>query len=183
MEGAEGARAEGGKQVEESVEVRYTPTTADFRAAFAARARGTAAGRRARRSRYLIASCAASGAVLTSVADRTVGPPALVMLAVALLLVVGLPWLQLRQVRRMAADKGEFRIVLGEAGVTVTNAVSSTELAWRELPYYLETPELFVLLGGDEQTHVLTLLPKRGTGDPGRLGALIARHATVPARG
>lgn len=158
---------DGGKRVEESVEVRYTPTTADFRAAFAARARGAAAGRRSRRSRYLTASCTGAGAVVLSVADRTVGPPALVMLAVALLLVVGPPWLQLRQVRRMAADKGEFRIVLGEAGVTVTNAVSSTEIAWWELPHYLETPGLFVLLGGGEQTHVLTLLPKRGTGDPG----------------
>ncbi|MFJ2867549.1 YcxB family protein [Kitasatospora sp. NPDC087314] len=172
---------EGGQQTDESVEVRYTPTAADFRAAFAARARGTAAGRRARKARYLIAACAAAGAVVTSVADRTVGPPALVMLAVALLL-VGLPWLQLRQVRRLAADKGEFRIVLGEAGVTVTTALSSTELAWRELPHYLETPELFVLLGGDEETYVLALLPKRGTADPGRLGELIARRATVPVR-
>jgi hypothetical protein len=78
------------------------------------------------------------------------------------------------------ADKGEFRVLLDEAGATVVNAVSVTPVAWREQPYYLETPELFVLLSGGEETHVLVVLPKRGTGEPRRLGELIARHATVP---
>ncbi|MBO1419873.1 hypothetical protein, partial [Streptomyces sp. FH025] len=163
----------------EPVEVRYTPTAADFRAAFAARDRGTVAGRRVRRKNRVLAGCAAAGAVLLTLASGAVRVQAVALAAIALVVAVGLPWLRLRRVMRMVADKGEFRVVLDEVGVTVSNAVSVMPLAWREQPYYLETPELFVLLGGDEETHVLTVLPKRGTPDRRLLGELIARHASV----
>ncbi|QEV03121.1 hypothetical protein [Kitasatospora aureofaciens] len=165
----------------ETVELRFTPTAGDFRAAFAARARGTVAGRAARRTTNLLAGCAAftgTGAVLTAAANGVVRPPAVVMLVLALL-VLGMPWLRGWQARRLAAGKGEFRVLVDAAGMTVTNAVSSTVLGWRELPDHLETPELFVLLGGNERTPTLTVLPKRGTDDSGRLGELIARHSSA----
>ncbi|WBP90685.1 hypothetical protein [Kitasatospora cathayae] len=165
------------------MELRFTPTAGDFRAAFAARARGTVAGRGARRWTNLLAGCATftgAGGALTAAANGVARPPAVLMFFFALL-VLARPWLRAWQARRLAADKGEFRVLVDEAGVTVTNAVSSTVLDWRELPYYLETPEQFVLLGGNEQTHTLTVLPKRGTDEPGRLGELIAwRSSALP---
>ncbi|MER7755886.1 hypothetical protein [Kitasatospora sp. NPDC097643] len=174
----DGLQVAAGRAAEQMIEVRYTPTAADFRAAFAALARRTAQGRRGRAQRYLIGACAAAGAVLTSVADHGIRPPGLVMLLV-LLLVAGLPRLQTWQAARLAAGKGELRVVVGADGVTVDNNATSTVHIWPELPHYLETPGLFLLLGGDANTHVLVLLPKRGTEDPSRLGALIARHASA----
>ncbi|MFJ6619780.1 hypothetical protein ACIQOW_19660 [Kitasatospora sp. NPDC091335] len=38
---------------------------------------------------------------------------------------------------------------------------------------------LFPLLGGNEETRVLTMPPKRGAEDVRRLGELIGRHATA----
>ncbi|MFE4976750.1 hypothetical protein ACFRAR_32190 [Kitasatospora sp. NPDC056651] len=54
---------------------------------------------------------------------------------------------------------------------------SVTELGWPEQRYHLETPGLFLLLGGSEDTGVMTMLPKRGVEDSRRLVELIDRHA------
>ncbi|MFI9363281.1 hypothetical protein ACIG5E_19835 [Kitasatospora sp. NPDC053057] len=93
--------------------------------------------------------------------------------------VLGLPRWQVRQAMRAVADRGEFRVMLDDAGLTVANAESVTPLSWPEQRYHLEAPELFPLLGGDEEIGVMTVLPKRGTDDPGRLGELIARHSSA----
>ncbi|MFE4513980.1 hypothetical protein ACFRMQ_07235 [Kitasatospora sp. NPDC056783] len=161
-----------------SVEVRYTPTAADFREARAAWDRHTAAGRRARRGRYTIAACPAVLSALLGAAGWAGPLPGVLMLG-ALLLLLAPPRLQLRRVTRLAADKGEFRVLVDDYGVVVENEDSVTELGWPEQRYHLETPGLLLLLGGSEETGVLTMLPKRGIEDVRRLEELIDRHATA----
>ncbi|MFJ9442191.1 hypothetical protein ACIRRH_09990 [Kitasatospora sp. NPDC101235] len=97
----------------------------------------------------------------------------------ALLVVLAQPRLRVRRAMRMVADKGEFRVLLDDYGVVVSTAVSVTELGWRDQRYHLETPGLFLLLGGNEETRVLTMVPKRGAEDVRRLGELIERHAAA----
>ncbi|MFE7527135.1 hypothetical protein ACFU7Y_15605 [Kitasatospora sp. NPDC057542] len=162
-----------------SVEVRYTPTAADFREAFAAWARRTVAGRRARRATYVMAAGATAGAGLLAVVGGVALLPAVLLAVFALLVVLALPGLRVRRVMRVVADKGEFRVVLDDYGVVVSTAASVTELGWPDQCYHLETPGMFLLLGGSEETGVVTMLPKRGTEDVRRLGELIDRHAAA----
>ncbi|MFD8704085.1 hypothetical protein ACFV1W_15930 [Kitasatospora sp. NPDC059648] len=105
--------------------------------------------------------------------------PQSVLFALIVPAVLGAPRWQVRQAVRAVADRGEFRVVPDGAGLTVANAESVTTLSWSEQRYHLETPELFLLLGGDEETGVMTLLPKRGTDEPARLGELTARHTSA----
>ncbi|MFI2607472.1 hypothetical protein [Kitasatospora sp. NPDC018619] len=171
----------GGRMVE-SVEVRYTPTAADFREAFAARARHTVAGRRARRAGFTLGAVALAGAGLLALVGGVALLPA-VVLVLGALAVASQPWRLVRRVVRLAADKGEFRILLDEYGVAVGTAEAVTELSWPEQRYHLETPRMFLLLGGDEETGVLTMLPKRGVEDVRALRELVERYsvALVPA--
>ncbi|MET8543819.1 YcxB family protein, partial [Kitasatospora sp. NPDC004799] len=104
--------------------------------------------------------------------------PAVVLpvLAVPVLLA---PRRRVRQAMRMVADKGAFRVLLDDDGVVVGNEVSVAEFGWPDQRYHLETPGLFLLLGGDEETRVLTMVPKRGTEDVGQLRELIERHSVA----
>ncbi|MFJ6772574.1 YcxB family protein [Kitasatospora sp. NPDC091257] len=162
-----------------SVEVRYTPTAADFREAFAAWDRRTVAGRRSRRAVYTVAAGGTAVAGLLAVLGGTVLLLAALLVMVALLVVLAGPGTRVRRVTRAAADKGEFRVLLDDDGVVVSTEASVTEFSWPEQRYYLETPRLFLLLTGNEETGVLTMLPKRGADDLRGLGELIDRHATA----
>ncbi|WP_316527647.1 hypothetical protein [Kitasatospora brasiliensis] len=167
----------------ETVEVRYIPTAADFREAYATWARHTVAGRRARRGAYVVAACLAVVAGLLALVGGAALVPAGLLLLCALLLVVMPPRAHVRRMVRLVADRGEFLVLLDEHGVVVGNAVSVTEFGWPEQRYYLETGGMFLLLGGNEETGVLTMLPKRGVADVRRLGELIDRHATALVAG
>lgn len=168
----------GGRAVT-SVEVRYTPTAADFGEAFAAWDRHTVAGRRARRARYTVAAGATAVAGLLAVAGGAALLPAVALVVFALHIAFVSPRLRVRRVMRRAADKGEFRILLDDDGVVVVNEDSVTELGWPEQRYYLETPGMFLLLGGSEETGELTMLPRRGVEDVRQVGELIERHAVA----
>ncbi|MEU1285182.1 YcxB family protein [Kitasatospora sp. NPDC005856] len=161
------------------VEVRYTPTAADFREAFAAWGRRTAAGRRAWRARYMVAAGATVAAGLLAVVGGMALLPAVPLVLFALLTVFVSLRPRVRRVARVAADKGEFRVLLDDYGVVVDTAASVTELGWPEQRYYLETPGLFLLMAGSEDTGVVTMLPKRGVEDVRQLGELIERHAVA----
>ncbi|MEU3572154.1 hypothetical protein AB0E96_27570 [Kitasatospora sp. NPDC036755] len=173
-----GAGEGSGGQAVGSVEVRYTPTAADFREARAAWTRHTAEGRRGRRNMYVVASGATVSAGLLALVGGVALLPAVLLAALALLMFT-MPRRRVRRVTRMAADKGEFRVLLDGQGVVVSSEESVTQLAWAEQRYFLETPGLFLLMGGDEETRVLTLLPKRGIADVRELCELIDRHATA----
>ncbi|MFD5436725.1 YcxB family protein [Kitasatospora sp. NPDC127067] len=162
-----------------SVEVRYTPTAADFREAFAAWDRHTVVGRRSRRAVYTVAVGGTAVAGLLAVLGGTVLLLAALLVVVVLLVVLAGPGTRVRRVARAAEDKGEFRVLLDDDGVVVSTEASVTEFAWPEQRYYLETPRLFLLLSGNEEAGVLTMLPKRGADDLRGLGELIDRHATA----
>ncbi|MFE4977917.1 YcxB family protein [Kitasatospora sp. NPDC056651] len=169
-----------GPAVDERIELTYTPTSGDMREALAARTRSTRAGRRGRVLLYVVVGCAVLATVSGFATRDGVDVPAVVMLVVGVALLRMMPWLQARQFHRLAADKGEFRVTVEASGVTVANRHSSNTLTWQATPRYLETPRLFVLLSGDRNNSCLTVLPKRGTADPDRLRALLARYATTP---
>ncbi|MEV7185528.1 YcxB family protein [Kitasatospora sp. NPDC093102] len=169
--------------MDEQAELTYTLTVDDFREALAARARASRAGRRNRVLMYVIAvGCLLIAAVQIST-EEAVDTSLIAMLAAVLFVILGMPRLQASQFHRLTADKGEFSATVNVAGVTVANRQSTSTLTWQAAPYYVETPGLFVLLSGDKNNSCLTVLPKRGAADPDRLRALLARHATVPARG
>ena len=95
------------------------------------------------------------------------------------LLLLGQTRLHARAFHRLAASKGEQRIIADESGVTVTTEQTSTTLTWQAAPRYAETPRLFVLLSGDKNASSMTLLPKRGAGgeaDVDRLRALLEQR-------
>ncbi|MFJ9445312.1 hypothetical protein ACIRRH_26120 [Kitasatospora sp. NPDC101235] len=132
---------------------------------------------------YVIAvGCLLTAAVQIST-EEAVDTSLIAMLVAVLFLVLGMPRLQASQFHRLAAGKGEYSATVDVAGVTVANRQSSSTLTWQAAPYYVETPGLFVLLSGDRNNSCLTVLPKRGTADPDRLRAVLARHAAAPARG
>ncbi|MFG2910485.1 hypothetical protein ACGF13_36245 [Kitasatospora sp. NPDC048286] len=160
-----------------SVEVRYTPTAADFREAFAVLARHTAPGRRSRSARRTVSAGAAAGAGLLALVGGAALLPAALLLVCALWALFAPSRIQARRVVRKVADKGEFRVLLDECGVVVSHEASDTLLGWPEQRYFLETRELFLLLAGAEEPGVVTVLPKRGVEDVRGLGQLIGRHA------
>ncbi|MFJ7905968.1 YcxB family protein [Kitasatospora sp. NPDC096204] len=169
--------------VDERIELAYTPTAADFREALAARSRTTRAGRRTRMLTYVVGVCCLLAGTIELAGGEGVDTSLVVMVVAVLFLIVGVPRLQASQFHRLAAQKGEFKVAVEAAGVTIANHHSTSTLTWQAAPYYVETPGLFVLLSADKNNSCLTILPKRGTADPDGLGALLARHASAPARG
>ncbi|MFJ9411192.1 YcxB family protein [Streptomyces sp. NPDC101393] len=161
------------------IELSCTPTVEDFREALRVRAK---ASKSARRTRWLLAGtagCLAVGLGLSWTTQGTVDPPLVVMPLALVLLLVGQARLQARAFHRLAASKGEQRIIADESGVTVTTEQTSTSLTWQAAPRYAETPRLFVLLSGDKNASSMTLLPKRGAGgeaDVDRLRGLLEQH-------
>ncbi|MFG2557313.1 hypothetical protein [Streptomyces sp. NPDC048496] len=60
---------------------------------------------------------------------------------------------------------GQYRMAADERGVATTGERVSLTMDWTVFREYLETPRLFVLLGGDRAAGV-ALLHKRGAQDP-----------------
>ncbi|MEU3572513.1 YcxB family protein [Kitasatospora sp. NPDC036755] len=168
---------------DERIELAYTPTVEDFREALAARARATRAGRRQRALLYLLVVCGPLIAVLDLSAGKGIGFPPVIMVLAALALLFWAPRLQAGQFHKMTADKGEFTATVETSGVTIANRHSTSTLTWQAVPHHVETPRLFVLVSGDKNNACLAVLPKRGTADPDRLRAVLARHAPAPTRG
>ncbi len=166
----------------ERVELAYTLTVEDFREALAARTRATPAGRRGRLLLYVVLVCCLVSGALTLAGKGSVDTPLVVMAVAIVLAMFGLPHLQARQFHRLTAEKGEFGAVVDHAGVTITNRHSTSTLTWQAAPRYVETPQLFVLLSGDKNASCLTILPKRGTAEPDRLGALLDRQLPTSAQ-
>ncbi|MFJ9606206.1 YcxB family protein [Kitasatospora sp. NPDC101176] len=173
-------QAERGGEAEQA-ELAYTLTVQDFREALTARARATPSGRRMRWLMYAVLALCLVGAVLVLAGRASVSEPLVTMAGATVFVVFGVPLLQARQFHRLTSDKGEFRAVVDHGGVTVANRHSTSTLTWQAAPRYLETPHLFVLLSGDRNASCLTVLPKRGTVEPERLGALLARQLPSPA--
>ncbi|SHL39399.1 MULTISPECIES: YcxB family protein [Streptomyces] len=162
------------------IELSYTPTVEDFKEALGARARTS---KSARRTRWLLAAtgvCLTVATVLGLAQKGRLDVPLIVGLAVFVVILLGQTGLQARSFHRLAAAKGEQRIVVDESGVTVSTAQATHSLSWPATPRYVETPGIFLLLSGDENASTMTLLPKRGLGaatDVDRLRAVLDQYS------
>ncbi|MGW5277731.1 YcxB family protein [Streptomyces sp. NPDC004044] len=167
-----------------TVELAYVPTTADATGALRARMRVTPAGRR--QSGIILASTiVVLGALVvnfTGPRGPSLGSTVLCLAALALFMgmYVFLPALQGRQVHRMVAPQGEFRALVGDAGVRLTSRDCETTYRWPMITRYAEADTLFVLMTPDKHSVGIVVLPKRGVAKPAdvdRLRAILDRNA------
>lgn len=162
-----------------AVEFVYRPTAADFEEALRARARRSPAGR----AQALMAPLMAATTVVVFSAFS--GAPLPVWI---ISLVIAVPvafWGTGRGLRTMARRMfsmvepyGQCRMVADDRGAVTTGERASFSMDWMVFREYLETPGLFVLLGGERAAGV-ALLPKRGAQDPAdvdRLRAILDRN-------
>jgi hypothetical protein len=148
-----------------AVEFGYRLTVADFEAALRARAWRSPAGR----VQTLVAPVTTVVAV-TAVLLFTDTTPAVGIITLVLGVAVT-SWGVVRRLRAMAAGMADFtepygqtRLVADDRGAVTTGEQASSTLEWTVFREYLETPGLFVLLGGDGAAG-LAVLPKRGARD------------------
>ncbi|MET7368012.1 hypothetical protein ABZS61_19580 [Streptomyces sp. NPDC005566] len=157
----------------------YRPTAADFEEALRARARRTPAGR----AQALMAPLVATAAMLVFPTFRETSMPVWI---VSLVFCVGVAsWGTVRGFRTTARRMfsvmepyGECRMVADDRGAATTGERMSFTTDWAVYREYLETPGLFVLLGG-ERAAGITVTPKRGAEDPtdvDRLRAILDRN-------
>jgi hypothetical protein len=149
-----------------AVEFVYRATAADFEEALRARARRSPAGR----AQALMAPLTAAIAVSVFWVFQD-APPVVWIIS----LVITVPfafWATARGLRTMARRMhsmveayGESRMVADVRGAVTTGERASFSMEWTVFREYLETPRLFVLLGGDRAAGV-AVLPKRGAQDP-----------------
>lgn len=162
-----------------AVEFAYRLTVSDFEEALRARARRSPAGR----AQALLAPLAAAAAVVVFAALRDATPPVWI---ISLVISVGAAsWGTLRGLRTMARrmfsmaeSYGQCRTVADERGAATTGERMSFTTDWTAFREYLETPGLFVLLGGERASGV-AVLPKRGAREPAdveRLRAILDRN-------
>ncbi|MFE7235582.1 YcxB family protein [Streptomyces sp. NPDC002405] len=162
-----------------AVEFVYRPTAADFEEALRARARRSPAGR----AQALMAPLmAAIGVVVFSVLGDVPLPVWIISLVLCMAIA---SWGTVRGLRTMARrmfsmveSYGQCRTVADDRGAATTGERASFSMDWTVFREYLETPGLFVLLGGDRAAGV-ALLPKRGVQDPAdvdRIRAILDRN-------
>jgi hypothetical protein len=162
-----------------AVEFVYRPTAADFEEALRARARRSPAGR----AQALMAPLTAATTVVlfSAVHDAT---PTVWIISLVLSVAV-MSWGTVRGLRTMAGRMfsivepyGQCRMVADDRGAVSTGERASFTVDWIVFRQYLETPGLFVLLGGDRAAGV-AVLPKRGARNPAdvdRLRAILDRN-------
>ncbi|MCX5558922.1 YcxB family protein [Streptomyces sp. NBC_00038] len=162
-----------------AVEFVYRPTVADFEEALRARARRSPAGR----VQVIMAPLVAVIAVVVFSALRDETPA--VWIITLVLSVAVTSWGTVRGLRTMARRMfsvvepyGRCRMVADDHGAVSTAERASFTVEWTVFREYLETPALFVLLGGDRAAGV-AVLPKRGAQNPAdvdRLRAILDRN-------
>ncbi|MEE1942895.1 hypothetical protein V1L54_26390 [Streptomyces sp. TRM 70361] len=82
------------------------------------------------------------------------------------------------------AGEGRQRLVVDGSGVRRAAAGEQTVSGWDRYPQYVETTDLFVLLGEDQEGLLVTPLPKRGargTEGVNRLREILDRHSALAA--
>jgi hypothetical protein len=92
---------------------------------------------------------------------------------------VFLPRTQARQFHRLAQRRGEFRVTVTDAGVSVVSDDASTSLKWTVQPRYRETADGFYMFSPEKNALNFTVLPKRAVRDPAdvdRLRTILDAH-------
>ncbi|MGN9791190.1 YcxB family protein [Streptomyces sp. OZ13] len=165
----------------QTVELVYEPVVRDMVSALRARTRATPAGRRVRRlllfAGVLCVVCFGFLVLVNAMTWRLWLMLGAGVLAFACLYL--LPWMQGRQLHRMAARQGEFRAVVDDSGIRLTTRDADATTNWAVYSRYAETDDVFVLLTGDKHGVGVMVLPKRGATEPAgteRLRALLDRH-------
>ncbi|WP_354637759.1 YcxB family protein [Kitasatospora camelliae] len=167
------------------VELTYRPTAEDFAEALKGRSKAAKSSRRARVLTFVMLGCAVIGGALSLAGGKGVDPVFTALVVVAVVSLLLLPRLQARQLHRLAAANGEFRVTVDGTGVGVRTERSSSQHSWEAVPRFVETPGLFLLLSGDRNASCLTLLPKRGLADPAdvdRLRAILEHRLSAVRR-
>lgn len=131
----------------------------------------------------VVAPLIAVGAVVVYMAFHDAALPVWIISLV--LAVAATSWGVVRGLRTMARRMfnvmepyGQCRMVADDHGVVTSGERASFSVDWAVFREYLETPGLFVLLGGDRDSSV-TVLPKRGAQDDAdvdRLRAILDRN-------
>lgn len=162
-----------------TVEFIYQLTAEDFEEALRARARRSPAGR----AQVLMAPMVAIVAVCVFSTLHDASVP--VWIVTLVLSVAATSWGAVRGLRTMARrmfsvveSYGLCRMVADDRGTVSTGERVSFTVDWTVFREYLETPGLFVLLGGDRAAGV-AVLPKRGAqdlADVDRLRAILDRN-------
>ncbi|MGY1499161.1 YcxB family protein [Streptomyces sp. QTS52] len=157
-----------------AVEFVYQPVVADFEEAFRGRARRTWAGR----VQVLTGPLVAAAAVLFFSVLRDFPLPVLIISLVLVLATTS--WGAVRGLRTMARRMfsvmepyGQCRMVADDRGMATTGERASFTVDWTVFREYLETPGIFVLLGGDRASGI-AVLPKRGAQNPADVDQLRA---------
>ncbi|MFP3988226.1 hypothetical protein U9R90_12095 [Streptomyces sp. E11-3] len=178
------------EDAEQSAELVYLPTLDDIRAALRVRARVLARSRAWLRQTGIGVGVSVVGAAVFgwAVSLPVEGMATLVGLPVAGALtgwLVGslVAWAsrrrQARAVYRMAAAEGEYRMTIDGSGVRGAGAHTTVTVGWGPYPYFVETPDLFVVLGKDTRAVGYVIIPKRGVrsaSDVDRLRDILDRH-------
>ncbi|MGW1956551.1 YcxB family protein [Streptomyces sp. NPDC001920] len=160
----------------DAVELAYRPTRADIRRGIQVRDRI----RRLTLLRWALTAMLAAFAALVA-QDGVWAAPAVVLILLCALVVLGTPWIQANQVLRAVSWQGEYRTTVTDAGITTDTEHTTLAQRWSLFRGYRETPEHMVLLSRDPNILVLEVLPKRGLRgeqDADRLRALLERHLT-----
>ncbi|MEU9160038.1 YcxB family protein [Streptomyces sp. NPDC048424] len=166
------------QQVEQAV-FGYRLTIEDFRQAVRARARKTGAGR----AEMALIPLLTTGLVTMFGLLRGLLPAVIVVSAVLGLgagLIGGVRSRRgmARRLHGVTTPYGECRTVIDERGTATTGETMSYTYDWQLFTEYVETPDLFVLVGGPRAS-CLAALPKRGAQEPAdidRLRAILDRN-------
>ncbi|MEU7135741.1 YcxB family protein [Streptomyces sp. NPDC046261] len=149
-----------------AVEFVFRPAAADFEEALRARARRTAAGR----TQALLGPLMAAAGVAAFAVLRDIALP--VLITALVLSVAAASWGTVRGLRTTARRMfsivepyGQCRVAADDRGMASTGERVSFTHDWTVFREYLETPGLFVLLGGERAAGV-SVVPKRGAQDP-----------------
>ncbi|MFD9459580.1 YcxB family protein [Streptomyces sp. NPDC060027] len=165
----------------DGVELEYLPTVADYTSALRAR-RGVSRAGRIQRRMFGLGGFFVTMAIVASLVSGEAPDFALVWIALCVLLVVFMPWLQARQVHRVSQQRGTFRVTVTDAaGVSVATENTTATVDWAAQPRYRERPDLFVLFSADKNASCFTVLPKRAVRTPDdvdRLRTILDRNTT-----
>ncbi|WP_162793859.1 YcxB family protein [Streptomyces paludis] len=149
-----------------AVEFVYQPMVADFEEAVRGRARRTSAGR----LQVLAGPLVVVAAMLVFSVLQDFALPVLIISLV--LSLAAASWGAVRGLRTMARRMfsvmepyGQCRLVTDDRGMVSTGERGSFTVDWTVFREYLETPGLFVVLGGDRASG-MAVLPKRGAQNP-----------------
>jgi hypothetical protein len=165
--------------VQDFVELRYRSEVADLTSALRARLRVSRVGWIYRWMPYVMGCFALVEIVSLVRGDKHFSPGMLVSMVVATAVLALSPWLQARAFQRLAEQRGVFRVMVTESGVSVATEHTTASVAWAAQPRYRETARVFVLFSADRNATTFTTLPKRGLADPAdadRLRAILDRH-------